>query len=70
VVTKSSFYTRLFRFIPMIKARGVVAGYGEDLMPWVSPVDIATAAADELELLVTTGAQAASGRCATLPATR
>lgn len=49
----SGFYTNLFAFVGMIKARGVIAAdYGEDDMgEWVSPVDIATAAVEELEAL-------------------
>jgi len=55
----TGFYTSLYNFIPMIKARGMIAaGYGDGLDPWVSPTDIATAAAEELEDLVTTGAKA------------
>lgn len=48
----AGFYTNLFGYIPMIKARGVIAaGYGDETGPWVSPTDIATAAAEELEAL-------------------
>ena len=55
----TGFYTSLYNFIPMIKARGMIAaGYGDGLDPWVSPTDIATAAAEELEALVATDAKA------------
>ena len=48
----AGFYTNLLGYIPAIKARGVIAaGYGEQAGPWVSPADIATAAAEELEAL-------------------
>ncbi len=48
----AGFYTNFFGFMPMMKARGVIAaGYGEEKEPWVSPTDIATAAAEELEAL-------------------
>lgn len=56
----AGFYTNFFGDIPMIKARGVIAaGYGEGKQAWVSPTDIATAAAEELEALGG-GAQAGS----------
>ena len=44
------FYYNLFSFIPAIKAQGVIASnYGEDdLEPWVSPIDIAAAVAEEI----------------------
>ena len=44
------FYYNLFSFIPAIKAQGVIASnYGEDDMePWVSPIDIAAAVAEEI----------------------
>jgi uncharacterized protein YbjT (DUF2867 family) len=52
----TSFYTSLFNFLPQIRARGILAaGYGDDPMPWASVVDIAAAAAQELESLVSPG---------------
>lgn len=44
------FYYNLFSFIPAIKTQGVIASnYGGDVRkPWVSPIDIAAAAAEEL----------------------
>ena len=45
------FYYNLLGMIGGIKAQGVMASnYGaDDLIPWVSPIDIATAVAEELE---------------------
>jgi len=47
----SGFYYNLLGFIPMIKNTGVItANYGaDDMLIWVSPIDIAAAVADELE---------------------
>jgi len=47
----SGFYYNLLSFIPMIKHTGVItANYGaDDMLIWVSPIDIAAAVADELE---------------------
>src|SRR6185503_19700232 len=44
------FYYNLLRFVNTIKTQGViVSNYGaDDILPWVSPIDIATAAAEEL----------------------
>ena len=44
------FYYNLYAFVPLIKARGVMASnYGEnDKEPWVSPIDIAAAVAEEI----------------------
>jgi len=44
------FYYNLFGFIPTIKTQGVIAtNYGGDKKkPWVSPIDIAAAVAEEL----------------------
>lgn len=44
------FYTVLFNFIYAIKAKGIIASvYGEDdMVSWVSPIDIAEAAVEEL----------------------
>jgi uncharacterized protein YbjT (DUF2867 family) len=46
------FYYNLFGFIPMIKSQGVIeANYGaDDDLVWVSPIDIAAAVAEELEM--------------------
>ncbi|MBJ2125024.1 NmrA family NAD(P)-binding protein [Flavobacterium sp. IB48] len=46
----TSFYYNLLAYIPMIKNQGVIAAnYGADqLIPWVSPNDIAEAIAEEL----------------------
>ncbi|WP_158995594.1 SDR family oxidoreductase [Mucilaginibacter sp. L196] len=51
----SGFYYNLLGFIPMIKNTGVItANYGaDDMLIWVSPVDIAAAVADELEIPLT-----------------
>jgi len=54
VLRPAGFYTNLLGYIPVIKTRGVIAaGFGEEPGPWVSPTDIATAAAEELEALGT-----------------
>jgi uncharacterized protein YbjT (DUF2867 family) len=47
-----AFYYNLYSFIPAIKSNGVIASnYGEDdRIAWVSPIDIAAAIADELEI--------------------
>jgi len=44
------FYYNLLSFIPGIKAQGVIASNygGDDEKPWVAPVDIAEAVAEEL----------------------
>ncbi|MES2827047.1 MAG: NAD(P)H-binding protein [Bacteroidota bacterium] len=46
----TSFYYNLLGYIPMIKSQGVImANYGEeDIVPWVSPIDIAISIADEI----------------------
>ena len=46
------FYYNLFGFIPMIKSQGFIeANYGaDDDLVWVSPIDIAAAVAEELEM--------------------
>lgn len=46
-----SFYTNIFRSLQSIKTQGViVSNYGGDIKePWVSPVDIATVIAEEIE---------------------
>lgn len=45
-----AFYYNLLGFIPTIKTQGAIfANYGGDApLPWVSPIDIATAVAEEL----------------------
>ncbi|MFI2744297.1 NAD(P)H-binding protein [Zhouia sp. PK063] len=45
------FYTNMFSFIPNIKSKNIIiANYGGDTkMPWVSPLDIATVIAKEME---------------------
>lgn len=47
----TSFYYNLYGYLGMIKQAGVIAAnYGaEDIIPWVSPFDIAAAIVDELE---------------------
>jgi len=49
----TSFYYNLFSFADMIKNTGVIAANygGDDVVPWVSPLDIAAVAANELETL-------------------
>lgn len=46
-----AFYYNLFTFIPVIKALGTIqSNYGEgDTGPWVAPVDIAAAIAEEIQ---------------------
>jgi uncharacterized protein YbjT (DUF2867 family) len=46
----TSFYYNLFGYVDMIRKVGfIAANYGaEDLIPWVSPIDIAAAIAEEL----------------------
>jgi len=46
----NSFYYNLLGYIPMIKSQGLIAANygGEDIIPWVSPIDIAAAVAEEL----------------------
>lgn len=46
----TSFFYNLLAYVPMIKHQGVIAAnYGADqLIPWVSPIDIAEAIAEEL----------------------
>lgn len=46
----NSFYYNLFGYIDMIKSHGIIAAnYGGDqVIPWVSPIDIAAAVAEEL----------------------
>lgn len=45
-----SFYYNLYGYVDMIKTAGVIAAnYGaDDMIPWVSPIDIAAAVAEEL----------------------
>jgi uncharacterized protein YbjT (DUF2867 family) len=44
------FYYNLFAFVPVIKTQGVIASNygGGDKGPWVSPIDIAAAVAEEI----------------------
>ncbi len=44
------FYYNLLNFIPVIKTTGIIASNygGDDIIPWVSPIDIATSIADEI----------------------
>ncbi|WP_426670677.1 NAD(P)H-binding protein [Mucilaginibacter sp. McL0603] len=44
------FYYNLYAFIPVIKMQGVIASNygGNDKEPWVSPIDIAAAVAEEI----------------------
>ncbi|TCD10750.1 NAD-dependent dehydratase [Pedobacter frigidisoli] len=46
----NSFYYNLFGYVEMIKSAGIIAANygGEDIIPWVSPIDIAAAVAEEL----------------------
>jgi len=48
----NSFYYNLLGYIPMIKSIGfIAANYGGDhIIPWVSPIDIASAIAEELSM--------------------
>jgi len=48
----NSFYYNLLGYIPMIKSIGVIAANygGNDIIPWVSPIDIAAAVAEELTM--------------------
>ncbi|WP_316786971.1 NAD(P)H-binding protein [Pedobacter frigiditerrae] len=46
----TSFFYNLYAYLEMIKSIGLIAtNYGaEDMIPWVSPIDIASAVAEEL----------------------
>jgi uncharacterized protein YbjT (DUF2867 family) len=59
-VRPTGFYNNLYGYLQMIKTQGVIAAnYGEeDKVEWVSPSDIATVVAEELEALLAGGAQA------------
>ena len=48
----NSFYYNLLGYIPMIKSIGFIAANygGDDIIPWVSPIDIAAAIAEELTM--------------------
>jgi uncharacterized protein YbjT (DUF2867 family) len=50
-IRPTSFFYNLLGYAPMIKSAGIIAAnYGaEDVIPWVSPIDIAAAIAEELE---------------------
>ncbi|TLU98897.1 NmrA family NAD(P)-binding protein [Dyadobacter luticola] len=47
----TSFFYNLYAYVDMIKSGGIIAAnYGGDhVIPWVAPVDIATAIAEEIE---------------------
>lgn len=49
----TSFYYNLYGYINMIKGEGVIAAnYGaDDIVPWVSPIDIAAAIAEEVVVI-------------------
>ncbi len=49
-VRPGGFYYNLLRFMDTIKTQGVIASNygGDDKIPWVSPIDIAAAVAEEL----------------------
>ena len=49
-IRPTSFYYNLFGYVDMIKKAGfIAANYGlDDIIPWVSPIDIAAAIAEEL----------------------
>lgn len=49
-VRPTSFYYNLYGYVEMIKSAGMIAANygGDDLIPWVSPVDIAAVVAEEL----------------------
>ena len=51
-IRPTSFYYNLFGYVEMIKSAGFIAANygGEDIVPWVSPIDIAAAVAEELEV--------------------
>jgi len=52
IMRPTGFYTNILRSIPTIKNQGaIISNYGGDQKePWVSPKDIATAIAEEIEL--------------------
>ncbi len=61
VLRPAGFYTNLFGYLPTIKSQGMIfSGYGDKKGPWVSPLDIAEAAAEELEALGAGPVQAGS----------
>lgn len=49
-IRPTSFFYNLFTYLPMIKSQGfIAANYGEDdIIPWVSPIDIAAAISEEI----------------------
>ena len=51
----TSFYYNLLGYIQMIKSEGYIASNygGDDIVPWVSPIDIASAVAEEIEMQFT-----------------
>lgn len=54
-IRPTSFFYNLYGYVGMIKAQGfIAANYGaDDVVPWVSPVDIAAAIAEAIETPVT-----------------
>ena len=52
-IRPTSFFYNLYGYVDMIKKEGLIAAnYGaEDMIPWVSPTDIAAAIAEEIETL-------------------
>ena len=54
-IRPTSFYYNLYNYASMIKNAGLIAANygGDDIVPWVSPIDIADAIADEIEMLNT-----------------
>lgn len=54
-IRPTSFYYNLYAYVDMIKSQGFIAtNYGADkIIPWVSPIDIAAAIAEELETPLT-----------------
>ena len=51
------FYYNLYAFVPVIKHTGAISSNygGDDRLPWVSPIDIAVAVADEITTPMITG---------------
>ena len=54
-IRPTSFFYNLYGYVAMIKAQGfIAANYGaDDVVPWVSPIDIAAAVAQAIETPVT-----------------
>jgi uncharacterized protein YbjT (DUF2867 family) len=51
-IRPTAFYQNLYGFIGSIKNAGIIASNygGDDLIPWVSPIDIANSIAEEVEI--------------------